>query len=99
MKKIDKGHFERFLAFTFDPSAGCMEFSVRDASISRSNCIEKAEKYRRTLGGWFDDPRRLKSNAHRLDGISGYVTINPVKPELLARAANKVVTIKRGEGT
>jgi hypothetical protein len=52
--------------------------------------------YRTTRSGYFDAPEKLAQAAYELDrqelapGI--YMTVNPVKPELLARAANRVET-------
>lgn len=48
-----------------------------------------------TCAGYFDDPGKLASSAAELDeqGASGtYVTLNPVQPDLLARAVNRVET-------
>lgn len=42
--------------------------------------------------GYFDDPSKLVAAAARFDGLANaYVTLNPVNPELLARAVNRVV--------
>jgi hypothetical protein len=45
-----------------------------------------------TQSGYFDDPRALVAAATELSGtVPGvYLTLNPVRPELLARAANRV---------
>lgn len=45
-----------------------------------------------TVSGYFDDWSKLAEAAARWDGKAPgiYVTLNPVKPDLLARAANRV---------
>ena len=58
-----------------------------------SEIIElRALKGKATVAGYFDDHDRLASEAARLDknGYAVYVTINPVDPALLARAANRI---------
>ncbi len=46
-----------------------------------------------TVSGYFDDPAKLARAAAELDGCCAgvYLTINPVKEDLLARACNRVV--------
>jgi hypothetical protein len=48
----------------------------------------------KNLSGYFDDHSRLAQDASSLSGkVSGvYVTLNPVRPDLLARAVNRVVS-------
>ena len=56
--------------------------------------IPKAGRYR-TISGYFDDPVKLAAEAARWDGAGFpgiYFTVNPAKPELLARAANRAKT-------
>ena len=43
-----------------------------------------------TLAGWFDNDQRLIEEARRLRRVSGYVTINPVRSDLLARSDNRL---------
>jgi hypothetical protein len=44
-----------------------------------------------TVSGFFDDPERLAKAATSLTGARGiYLTLNPVNPALLARAANRL---------
>ena len=55
--------------------------------------VPKAGRYK-TISGYFDDPAKLADAAvgladEKFAGI--YFTINPVKPELLARASNRYV--------
>jgi len=54
--------------------------------------LRAPESTQRTISGYFDDFDALAAAAVRLSGtVPGvYVTLNPVKPALLARAANKV---------
>jgi hypothetical protein len=47
---------------------------------------------RGTDAGYFDDPVKLRAAVTRYDGRENlYVTINPVEPALLARAANRIL--------
>ncbi len=46
-----------------------------------------------TLAGWYDDMELLTAHSRRLRAVSGYVTINPVRPELLARYNSRLVDI------
>jgi hypothetical protein len=39
-----------------------------------------------TYAGWYEDLDRLIADSRRLRGVSAYVTINPVRPDLLARS-------------
>ena len=50
-----------------------------------------------TVSGYFDDPNRLAQAAAKLSGRAAgtYVTLNPVKEALLARAANRTVPYAR----
>jgi hypothetical protein len=45
-----------------------------------------------TISGYFDDPAKIAKAVAPLDGnVSGiYITLNPCKPALLARAANRL---------
>ena len=46
---------------------------------------------RGTDSGYFDDPAALAAAVRRYDGRANlYVTLNPVEPALLARAANRI---------
>jgi hypothetical protein len=47
----------------------------------------------KTISGYFDSPEKLAAAALALDGkYPGiYITLNPCKPELLARACNRIV--------
>ena len=58
--------------------------------------------YTDTLTGYFDDFDRLAAEAARIDAAGSeavYVVLNPVRPDLLARAANRTRRAKRGEAT
>ena len=58
--------------------------------------------YRRphTVSGYFDDMAKLADAALKLRQAKGlYVTLNPVNPALLARAANRVRDVREEEST
>ena len=54
----------------------------------------RAFKDRTTVSGYFDNHDSLAEEAEKLDdrGFAVYVTLNPVKPALLARAHNRIKT-------
>jgi hypothetical protein len=47
----------------------------------------------KTISGYFDSPEKMATAVLKLDGkyVGVYLTLNPCKPELLARASNRVV--------
>ena len=58
----------------------------------------------KTFSGYFNDPVKLAAAAKKVSGTAGvdgvYLTINPVKPELLARTGgNDIITPKNGGTT
>lgn len=58
--------------------------------------------YMKTMAGWFNNPEKLAENAAQLDAqLPEYVsmTLNPVNPDLLARSANKMKQLRRGDPT
>lgn len=69
---------ERFLELLWEPG------DVREVRIPKYSG-------RRTASGYFDDPAKLIDAVGRWDGRANvYVTLNPVRPALLARAANRI---------
>jgi len=57
----------------------CVEFRTWGATFNyKTNRIDRAEKWPRVLGGWFDKSDHLIFECKRLNGISGYVTVNPL---------------------
>lgn len=73
--------------------------------IRALNCWDNSPEYKSTRSGYFDSghlaeaigaARELESRFHAA-GV--YLTINPVKADLLARSANRVQKANRGEGT
>lgn len=87
----------RFLEILTEPTLGCVELRVLKAACDRRGRIRRGRDLDlgptfegATLAGWFDDLDRLVGEARRLAGVSGYVTINPVKDDLLARSDNRL---------
>jgi hypothetical protein len=90
---LDVWAARRFLAMLATPGVGCVEMRVLRAAFDRKGWMCRGEDLGAgfggtTLAGWFDDHERLIGQARRLRGVSGYVTINPVRPDLLARSDN-----------
>lgn len=100
MKKLNEHHFNQFLSWIFDPSFSCTEFLVWNAGISRSNHLEKAVKYPKVIGGWYDRLDCLRFDVSRLNDVSGYLSLNPINKEMMAREnSNCARMIRRNEGT
>ena len=75
------------------PEVSCTEFRVLRAGLDRQGKIRRAEdvglhRGGSTLAGWYDDMELLTAYTRQLRTVSGYVTINPVRPKLLARCNN-----------
>jgi hypothetical protein len=92
---FDAGAAGRFLEILSTPRAGCTELRVLRASFAPNGWIRRGEESGvgfagTTLAGWFDDHQRLIGQARRLRGVSGYVTINPVRTDLLARSDHQL---------
>jgi hypothetical protein len=99
-------HFNRFISFCrgsddsstklFDNS--CMELVIWGGHTDKNNHIVES-KYPIVCGGWFNQAKRLKDFAKRLDGVSAYVTFNPVHNDKLSQINNQVKRIGKNEGT
>lgn len=58
--------------------------------------------YTRTYAGWFDSSEKLAEAAFSMDVQKPEyvsITLNPVNPDLLARSANKMKYLKKGDAT
>jgi hypothetical protein len=84
-------------------SAGSSGGEVRRASsvlFEPGSVVElRAFKGPRTVSGYFDDHEALAEEAAKLDSrrFAVYVTLNEVKPALLARAASRAREVGKGE--
>lgn len=94
---FDAAAARRFLEILTGPKPGCVELRVLKAACDRRGRIRRGRDLAfgpafegATLAGWFDDLDRLVGEARRLVGIPGYVTINPVDRDLLARSDNRL---------
>jgi putative DNA primase/helicase len=53
--------------------------------------VPKYNQYNQTASGYFDSLEHLAATVTRFDGVANvFVTLNPVAPDLLARATNRV---------
>lgn len=77
----------------------CSEFRVFKADFDGNRNIVAGDRFTKTIGGWVNDPGKLLPLAGKLRGVSGYITVNPVKPALIARAQNRVKVIPKENGT
>lgn len=97
---FDEGMLRRFLAAKADPEIGLPELRALHADWSRSgNMIVPADRYSKTIRGWYDDPNALVVDAKSFRGVSAYLTVNLANPALLGRAANRLKVAKQGEAT
>lgn len=98
--RFSEHHAARFIRHVLDPSIGCSEVRLFGASFdNRSAAIVAGARYSRTLGGWYDRPDHLIADLKRISGVSAYITVNPVKPVMLARIDNNIGKLDRGQGT
>jgi hypothetical protein len=85
----------RFLELLQTPRTGCVELRVLRASVDRQGRVCRGNDINAgfvgsTFAGWFDNDLRLLDEARRLHRVSGYVTFNPVRSDLLARSDNRL---------
>jgi hypothetical protein len=98
---FDEQPARKFLALLTPPAVGCVELRVLRAAFDRHGFVRRGEDAGSgpgfsgsTLAGWFDDRERLIDEASRLRGVSGYVAINPVRNDLLARSDNHLSRVR-----
>lgn len=89
----------RFLSILASPPAGCVELRVLRGTFDRRGDVQRADRLGTgfagsTLAGWYDDLDRLAAQSSRLLTVSGYVTINPVRADLLARSDNRLSRVR-----
>ena len=95
----DPAAARRFLEFLRAPAVGCTELRVLRGVCDQKGQIHRggalgAPHHGATLAGWYDRVEPLLSESRRLRGITGYVTINPVCADLLARSANSMARVR-----
>lgn len=107
MQNFMEEHFNRFVSFVckadgdvFHPDAHCMELSLWGGfdDKGKSGLIRKST-HPIVTGGWFNKVSSLKATAKRIDGVSAYVTFNPVDKSRLAQIGNAVGRVRGDEGT
>ncbi len=96
LPKPDLAMTGRFLGYMLDPAAGCIEMRVFDGYIDRGGFISTHPTFAKNMSGWYDDADVLICDVAKLDKISAYVTVNPVKDYLLARRYNKILKATSG---
>src|SRR5262249_4075468 len=81
---LDLNVLTRFLQAPHDFSLGCAEVRILTAKSDRKNQIVKEPKYKSTYAAWFDDIQSIAREITRVHNVSTYLTVNPVKHDLLA---------------
>jgi AAA domain len=84
--RIHKPMLCQFLDNFLEPDVGCMELRVLDANWDRSNFIVPGTKFKSTYSGWYCRQDAIIVDVNRLKGVSAYVTLNPVRLDLMARS-------------
>jgi hypothetical protein len=89
----------RFLEMLRWPDVGCTELRVLSGAFDgRGNVVrgdaQAPGRRGSILAGWFGDADRLAAQARRLSGVSAYVTINPVHPDLRARSDSRLAHVR-----
>ncbi|MFO0892133.1 MAG: hypothetical protein U0790_23720 [Isosphaeraceae bacterium] len=95
----DPSRARRFLERLRAPDVGCTELRVLNGAFDHRGRVVRGEDGtpgRRgcTLAAWSRDPDLLSAQARRLSGVSCYVTINPVRPDLLARGDGRLGRVR-----
>ncbi len=99
MKSTAQAMTLRFLQYVIAPGA-CTELRIFGATFSqRGASIVRADRYSKTFSGWFDSPEAMLQTVASVREVSCYVTVNPVRPDLLGRADNRLKACPKGEGT
>ncbi|QEH33964.1 hypothetical protein OJF2_24970 [Aquisphaera giovannonii] len=85
----DPEQTRRFLGYLLEPGS-CLEIRIFKARFTRTGFIGPDDRYSTTLAGWFDDADAAVADLGRLQGVSAYVTVNPIRDDLLSRTCNRV---------
>lgn len=96
-KSYDEPQIRLFLKHVLEPGY-CCEIRSIGATLRGGNVIE-SQRYASNVGGYFDDVNSIVATVTHFDGVSPYVTCNPVKPDLLARISNRLKVLGKGEAT
>jgi hypothetical protein len=89
----------RFLQLLRTPGVGCTELRVlrgafgKRGEIVRCGVISPGHRGS-ILAGWYKNVDLLVNQSRRLSGVTGYVTINPVRSDLLARAGSRLARVR-----
>ena len=107
-RKAEAEHAEWFAKQLFDDSAGsCIELRFFRAWINyNTNRIVRKDSHiaagvesRRTVSGWYTREDRLACGVFRADGVSVYMTVNPMKKEgRPERLKDELGYLNAGEG-
>jgi len=77
---------DAFLTAILGDRTGCAEIRVLEANVDpKTGRVVQHDTFRSTVSFWGDNVVSLATEADRLDGISGYITVNRVRRDLMAR--------------
>jgi hypothetical protein len=95
----DRAAQAEFLRAILNPAIGCAEIRVLSGSVDpRTMRVVSHDVFRSTLSVWSDDAEHLMREAARIEGVSAYITVNPVNPALKARADRLIKVPKDDKG-
>jgi hypothetical protein len=81
-----------------EPALGCTDLRLIKAHLNtRTRMVEKSRSARAsTVSGFYDRASRVVNDAKRLNGVSAYITLNPVDPAKLAFGTNTLARADLG---
>lgn len=95
----DKNTIDRFLQYIMpNPEEGCSLFEVFKSTLNQLNHIVPFTEWNKTMGGYYTKPNDVKIECLRLNGVSAFITVNPVNISLLRRSSNKLKRLGSGMG-
>jgi hypothetical protein len=99
-RSFDAAQVAAFLGFLLDPAVGCVEMRLFGAWRShKTHFIEPAPRQSLVLSGWYDRIDAAVAEAQGIRNVSVYTTVNPVHPDLLCRARNRLIQARQGNST
>ena len=84
-RHFDQESINRLLTELIDPSVGCVEVRAFNCVFKNGMVVPPADQFSRTIAGYYSDSPTAARDVRSFNGVSAYVTVNPVKHALLSR--------------